>query len=69
MNQRSKTTSNTSTKASTMKQRIVAIDPGTRIMGYADFENGKLIDYGLRFFKPGRKIENLLDDIEITFHC
>ncbi len=67
MNQRSKTTSNTSTKASKNK-RIVAIDPGTRIMGYADFENGTLIDYGLRFFRPGRKIEHLLDDIEETIY-
>jgi Holliday junction resolvasome RuvABC endonuclease subunit len=33
-------------------------------MGFADFENDKLIDYGLRFFKPCRKIEDLLDSIE-----
>jgi Holliday junction resolvasome RuvABC endonuclease subunit len=37
-------------------------------MGYADFENGTLIDYGLRFFKSARKIEYLLDDIERTIN-
>ncbi len=44
--------------------RILAIDPGTKIMGYADFEDSHLVDYGLKLFKPATKIENLLNDIE-----
>lgn len=35
-------------------------------MGYADFENEHLIDYGLKLFKPSAKIESLLNDIEMV---
>lgn len=64
MNQRTNTISNYNTKVSKNRNRILAIDPGTKIMGYADFENNLLIDYGLRLFKPVRKIEDMLSSIE-----
>jgi len=46
--------------------RILAIDPGTRIMGYADFSNAELVDYGIRYFSPCRRIEQLLDEVELV---
>ena len=59
-----KITSNSNTNPITKKTRILAIDPGTKIMGYADFESGNLVDYGLKLFKPMGKIESLLNEIE-----
>ena len=46
--------------------RVLAIDPGTRTLGYADFSEVELIDYGLRYFKQCQKIEQLLDDVEVV---
>ncbi|MFH1699221.1 MAG: crossover junction endodeoxyribonuclease RuvC [Candidatus Zixiibacteriota bacterium] len=67
MRLRRKTRFNWSTDATPRMMRILAIDPGTRIMGYADFEDYHLIDYGLKLFKPATKIENLLNDIQNVF--
>lgn len=64
MSQNKNTTLNSNTNVSKRSSRILAIDPGTKTMGYADFDNDKLVDYGLRFFEPCRKIEELLDSIE-----
>jgi len=33
-------------------------------MGYADFEDSNLVDYGLKLFKPAKSIELLLSEIE-----
>ena len=46
--------------------RVLAIDPGTRTLGYADFSEAELIDYGLRYFKSCRRIEQLLDEVEVV---
>jgi len=64
MSQNKNTTLTSTINVNKPSERILAIDPGTKTMGYADFENDILIDYGLRFFKPCRKIEELLDSIE-----
>ncbi len=48
--------------------RILAIDPGTRMFGYADFEENVLIDFGLKCFESYRSIQMLLDEIETTVH-
>lgn len=64
MSQNKNTTLSSNTNVSRTSSRMLAIDPGTKTMAYADFEDDRLLDYGLRFFKPCRKIEDLLDSIE-----
>lgn len=64
MNVRPNTKSNWITSAIRKPDRILAIDPGTKIIGYADFEGKILIDFGLKSFESYRPIQVLLDDIE-----
>lgn len=46
------------------KQRILAIDPGTKAVGFAFFEGSELIDYAARPIRRGRSIMELLTNIE-----
>lgn len=44
--------------------RILAIDPGFRRLGYALFENGYLVDYGVRQIPRGRTLKDTFLAIE-----
>ena len=41
------------------KIKILAIDPGTWEMGYAQLENRELIDYGVKYLRRGKKLQDL----------
>jgi Holliday junction resolvasome RuvABC endonuclease subunit len=41
--------------------RILAIDPGTREMGFADLQGYALIDHGVKVIKRGRSPQETLD--------
>lgn len=43
--------------------RLLAIDPGTRAIGYAEFEDSRLVDYGLKIIRRHRKIASTLNII------
>lgn len=45
-------------------KRILSIDPGTKFMGYADFYDDQLLDYGVKVYRPKSNIKLLLVDIE-----
>jgi Holliday junction resolvasome RuvABC endonuclease subunit len=46
------------------KSSTLALDPGTREMGYASFESDELVDYGVKTIRHGRVPESLLLAIE-----
>jgi Holliday junction resolvasome RuvABC endonuclease subunit len=46
------------------KGRLLAIDPGTREMGYASFLDDELADYGVKSIKQGRSAKDLLINLE-----
>lgn len=46
------------------RNRILAIDPGTREMGYASFDGEELVDYGIKSIRHGRVTEGLLLTVE-----
>jgi len=64
MNQNQKIKSSRNINNTSRLKRIVAINPGTRVMGYADFKGRVLLDYGLRIFGQCIYIDKLLDEIE-----
>lgn len=68
MRQELKTILSSNTNTILKTERILAIDPGTRMFGYADFEKNTLIDFGLKCFESYRSIQMLLDEIETTVH-
>ena len=41
------------------KIKILAIDPGTREMGYAHLENKDLIDFGVKYLRHNRKLQGM----------
>jgi len=43
-------------------KKVLAIDPGTREMGVAFLENGKLIYYGVKTFKSRRSAHEILNE-------
>jgi Holliday junction resolvasome RuvABC endonuclease subunit len=44
--------------------RILAIDPGTSLMGYAYLENAELCDYGVMQIRKERTVKSLFDHVE-----
>ena len=64
MRQKLKTMLSSNTNAIPKTERMLAIDPGTRIFGYADFEGKHLLDFGLKSFDSPLPIERNLDAIE-----
>ena len=46
--------------------RILAVDPGTKHMGFASFEGTELVDYGVKTIRQGSE-EIILDHIEEIF--
>jgi len=63
MNQRKTTTSDLTTKSIGIDTRIVAIDPGTKHMGFAAFEGNILVDYGVKTIRQGSE-EVILGHLE-----
>ncbi len=52
------------------KIKILAIDPGTQAMGYAYLENEDLVDYGVKYLRIGKRLEEMyihLADTVIRF--
>jgi Holliday junction resolvasome RuvABC endonuclease subunit len=43
--------------------RLLAIDPGTKYFGYADFDGALLVDYGVRTVRQG-SLDIVLDHVE-----
>ena len=41
------------------KIKILAIDPGTREMGYAHLENKNLIDFGVKYLRHSKKLQDM----------
>jgi Holliday junction resolvasome RuvABC endonuclease subunit len=46
------------------KTKLLAIDPGTREMGFACFEDKELVDYGVKAIKRGRATRDLFIHLE-----
>lgn len=44
--------------------RILAIDPGTRAIGYAEFVGTELVDYGVRVMRRSTGVRGTLEAIE-----
>jgi len=63
MRQKLKTKLSSNTNATLKTERILAIDPGTKIIGYADFEGQNLLDFGLKSFSAYLQIDENLDAI------
>ncbi len=64
MRQKLKTTLSSNINTIPKTERILAIDPGTKIFGYADFEGENLLDFGLKSFDTPLPIERNLNAIE-----
>jgi Holliday junction resolvasome RuvABC endonuclease subunit len=46
------------------RSNILALDPGTREIGYASFQGDELVDYGVKSIRHGRVPESLLLAVE-----
>jgi len=46
------------------RNKLLAIDPGTREMGFATFENKDLTDYGVKAISQGRTTKELFSNVE-----
>lgn len=63
MKPKRKAKSNSITDAIPKRKRILAIDPGTKVLGYADFSGNNLLDYGLKIFGFKSNIKDLINQI------
>lgn len=50
------------------KSKLLAIDPGTREMGYAEFICDELADYGVKSIKQGKSAKDLFINLERTLN-
>ncbi|MFH0804633.1 MAG: crossover junction endodeoxyribonuclease RuvC [Patescibacteria group bacterium] len=46
------------------RDSILALDPGTREMGYASFDGDELVDYGVKSIRHGRVTAGLLLNVD-----